>query len=538
MKHYLKFPLIFFVFSLTLLGCAGSQITKMPLVTVDEIPLKSSELSDDQMKTWSYLDLVHDTVPGMSVHKAYDEIIKNKKGNTTIVAVIDSGIDIEHEDLQNVVWTNQNEIPDNGRDDDQNGYIDDVHGWNFLGDGYNEQLEYVRLLANGNEDHPKFDEALEEYNEELQKYTSLKTQTDQFYQVLNMADETISKHLNNADYTKEDLDAIETDDPVLTQSVGIIKYILMGIGFEKVAEAKYEIKKDQHYIDERLNFNLNKTFQGRKTNDNIDDLSDMNYGDGNVMPIGPEEDHGTHVAGIIAAEQGNEKGIDGIANNVRIMSLRAVPNGDEYDKDIALAIRYAVDNGAKVVNMSFGKYYSPHSDWVRDAIVYAAKKDVLLVSGAGNESLDLDQKANYPNDQVDNGPEIADNYLTVGAINSRFGSEMVAGYSNYGKINVDVFAPGSDIYSLAPHDNYQFLDGTSFASPSVAGIAAIIRSLYPSLTAPQIKHIIMDSGLQLSALVEFGDKTYGKKPFKELSKSGKIVNLYNALIMASRALSL
>ncbi len=538
MKHSLKLPFIIFAISIALLGCSSSNITKMPLVVFDNTQLKSTELSDDEMKSWSYLDLVQDTVPGMSVYKAYDEIIKNRKGKTTIVAVIDSGIDIDHEDLQSVIWTNEDEIPDNGLDDDHNGYIDDVHGWNFLGQGYNEQLEYVRLLASNDENNPRYADAVEEYNKELEKYTSLKSQIDQFYQVLEMADQTISKHLNNADYTKEDLDVIETDDPILAQSIGIVKYVLLGVGFENIADAKKEISKDQININDRLDFNLNKSFKGRKTNDNIDDLSDTNYGNNNVKPISADEDHGTHVAGIIAAERNNDKGIDGVANNVKIMSLRAVPNGDEYDKDIALAIRYAADNGAKVVNMSFGKYYSPHSDWVREAIVYAAKKDVLLVSGAGNESLDLDQKEGYPNDQINNGPEIADNYLTVGAIEPQYGSKMVAGYSNYGKINVDIFAPGSDMYSLAPDNNYQFLDGTSFASPSVAGIAALIRSLHPSLTASQVKHIIMDSGLLLNINVVVGDSLYDKKSFDELSKSGKIANLYNALIMASRALNL
>jgi subtilisin family serine protease len=219
------------------------------------------------------------------------------------------------------------------------------------------------------------------------------------------------------------------------------------------------------------------------------------------------------------------------------MSLRVVSNGDEYDKDVALAIRYAADNGAKVVNMSFGKYYSPHSDWVRDAIVYAAKKDVLLVSGAGNESLSLDEKPNYPNDQINNGPEIADNYLTIGALEPKFGSEMVAEYSNYGKINVDVFAPGSEIYSTIPGNNYEFFDGTSMASPAVAGIAGLIRSQYPSLTASQVKRIIMDSGLLLTTKVEVGETSNQLFPFNELSKSGKIVNLFNALIMASGQIS-
>lgn len=548
----------------TLVGCAGSRPLSLPLVTVEQVPQKVSDLSENQLENWNSLDLIKDTIPGMSVNKAYGEIIKNKKGKTTIVAVIDSGIDIDHEDLENVIWTNPNEIPNNGKDDDNNGYVDDIHGWNFLGDAYNEQLEYVRLLVKGDISDPDYSRAEKEFEEELEKYTKLKNQYnnyqnqyaeykknyEQLLEKLKVTDEAISKHLNTKDYSIEDVAVISDTIESLKEPVSIMKYVL-GLGFKTASDAKMEIQdglnqinedlkrldKAQVEINERLNFNLNKELKGRKTGDDPDDISNIYYGNNNVKPTGENEDHGTHVAGIIAAERNNGKGINGVANNVKIMSLRAVPNGDEYDKDVALAIRYAADNGAKVVNMSFGKYYSPHSEWVREAIVYAAKKDVLLVSGAGNESLDLDQKPNYPSDQIDNGPEVADNYLTIGAIDPEYSSGMVASYSNYGKINVDVFAPGSEIYSTVPNNNYEFFDGTSMASPAVAGIAAIIRSQYPTLTASQVKYIIMDSGLLLTNKVEVGENPNDLRPFNELSKSGKIVNLYNALIMASKQLN-
>lgn len=548
----------------TLVSCAGSRSVSLPLVAVNQVPQKVTELSENQLENWNSLDLIKDTIPGMSVNKAYDEIIKNKKGKTTIVAVIDSGIDIDHEDLENVIWTNPNEIPNNGKDDDNNGYIDDIHGWNFLGDAYNEQLEYVRLLVKGDTSDPEYTRAEKEYSEELEKYTKLKNQYnnyqnqyaeykknyEQLLEKLDFADEAISKHLNTKDYSLEEVDGISDPTESLKEPVSIMKYVL-GLGFKTASDAKNEIQDGLNLINEdiknleralvdvneRLNYNLDKNLKGRKTGDDPDDLSNIYYGNNNVKPTGENEDHGTHVAGIIAAERYNGKGMNGVANNVKIMSLRAVPNGDEYDKDVALAIKYAVDNGATVVNMSFGKYYSPHSDWVREAIVYAAKKDVLLVSGAGNESLDLDQKANFPSDQVDNGPEIADNYLTIGAIEPEHSSGMVASYSNYGKINVDIFAPGSDIYSTVTNNNYEFYDGTSMASPAVAGVAALIRSQYPSLTASQVKHIIMDSGLTLTNKVEVGENPNDLRPFNELSKSGKIVNLYNALIMASKQLN-
>ncbi|HEX9825104.1 MAG TPA: S8 family serine peptidase [Flavobacteriaceae bacterium] len=564
MKQPFKFFIITILIFYILVGCGSSRILKIPLVVVDNVPLKASELSENELKSWGYLDLAKDTVPGMSVNRAYDEIIKTKKGKTTIVAVIDSGIDIDHEDLENVIWTNPNEIPNNGKDDDNNGYVDDVHGWNFLGDAYDEQLEYVRLLTKGDTSNPDYERAEKEYEEELQKYTRLhneynnyqnqyreyKKNYGQLLEKLNAADEVIAKHLNKREYSKDEVNDITDLSQAMQESVSVMKYIY-STGFNSAADAKKEIEAGLNQINddlqqleeslvdinERLNSNLNKDLKGRKTNDDPDDLSDVGYGNNNVKPIAENEEHGTHVAGIIAAERNNNKGINGVANNVKIMTLRVVSNGDEYDKDVALAIRYAADNGAKVVNMSFGKYYSPHSDWVRDAIVYAAKKDVLLVSGAGNESLDLDQKANYPNDQVNNGPEISDNYLTVGALEPKYGLDMVAEYSNYGNINVDVFAPGSDIYSTIPNNNYQSFDGTSMASPAVAGIAALLRSQYPGLTASQVKHIIMDSGLLLTTKVEAGETSNKLIPFNELSKSGKIVNLYNALILASGQIS-
>jgi subtilisin family serine protease len=244
--------------------------------------------------------------------------------------------------------------------------------------------------------------------------------------------------------------------------------------------------------------------------------------------------HGTHVSGIIAAQRNNGIGMDGVANNVKIMAVRAVPDGDEYDKDIALAIRYAVDNGAKVLNTSFGKYYSPHADWVYDAIKYAASKDVLIVNAAGNDGLDLDTVNVYPNDQFDNGSEMADSFLTVGALNFKYGSEMVANFSNYGKTNVDVFAPGVKIWATTPLNTYEFLQGTSMAAPEVAGVAAMIRSYYPNLSAAQVKQILMDSGLSSNTKVVLGGDPSNTDSFSNISKSGKMVNMYNALIMADK----
>ena len=415
----------------------------------------SASLSDYNKNKWQHLDPVDDSVPGMSVEKAYNELIKNQKGEVVIVAVLDSGIDIDHDDLKENIWKNINEIPGNKIDDDNNGFIDDIYGWNYLGEAYFEQLELTRLLGKGT-DFPEKEEAQKDYD----------------------------KRFANA------------------RSENIKKYY------------------------------LNFDFRGRTTGDDPDNFDEVDYGDNNVKHIRPDESHGTHVAGIIAASRNNGFGIDGVANNVKIMSLRVVPYGDEYDKDVALGIKYAADNGAHIINTSFGKGFSPHSDKVREAIAYAASKDVLIVNAAGNDNDDLDVVPVYPNDSFKNGPEVSDNFISVGALNPYFGKYLKAGFSNYGKINVDVFAPGVNIRSLVPENKYDSFSGTSMASPGVAGVAAVLKSYFPKLKANELKKILIESGIEVNSDVRINSEI--KKGFGEISKSGKIVNLYNALIYASK----
>lgn len=533
MKLFRSFAIVAFV-ATTFFNCGSSSgVISTPLENIDALPLKVSELTEAEKQHWSHLDLKNDTIPGMSVDRAYEEIIKNKKGTTTIVAVIDSGIDIDHEDLQGAIWTNKKEIPGNGIDDDKNGYVDDIHGWNFLGDGYDEQLEFARLLAKGDTSHPRYAEAQAELKSEYDKYQGIKTNYEQFLQQIKNADDALTKETKNPDYTEKDVEAISTNNQTLQQYIAVAKYVY-SMDFKTLKTAIADINEGLEDINDRLNYNLNVDFKGRKTGDDPDTMDEKYYGNNNVKPVKPSESHGTHVAGIIAAIRNNGKGANGVANNVQIMSLRAVPNGDEYDKDVALAIRYAADNGAKVINTSFGKSYSPHSDWVRDAIVYAASKDVLIVNAAGNDALDLDTKDVYPNDAIGTGPEVADNFINVGSIDSKYGSDMISGFSNYGKVNVDIFAPGGQIYSTMPGNNYKAMGGTSMASPAVAGIAALIRSQYPKLTAPQVKKAILDSGLPLTTKVIVGGDPSNIRPFGDLSSSQKIANAYNALILASQ----
>ncbi|HPE83065.1 MAG: S8 family peptidase [Aequorivita sp.] len=548
-----KITLFAVAISTVLAGCgSGAAIVATPIQNIDSNPLKIIPLTDEQLKHWPAMDLVKDTVPGMSVDKAYSEIIKKRKGETVIVGVIDSGVDIDHEDLKNVIWNNPGEIAGNGIDDDKNGFVDDVHGWNFLGDIVGENMEYVRIIrkfkpkfegkseasisAADREDYAIYQKAKAEYDKEFSETTTNKARYEQIISQLKPTHEAMAKKLGKENYTKEDLAAIKNPSSQEQQQIAMLNQMLNFA--DSVPEVLEELESGIKYFNGRLdnNFNLMKDFRG-VLGDNPEDIADNIYGDNNVAGPDPTREnvkHGTHVAGIIAAQRNNGIGMNGVANNVKILVVRAVPDGDEYDKDIALAIRYAVDNGAKVLNTSFGKYYSPHADWVYEAIKYAASKDVLIVNAAGNDGLDLDTVNIYPNDQFDNGSEMADSFLTVGALNYKYGGEMVANFSNYGKTNVDVFAPGVKIWSTTPLNTYEFLQGTSMAAPEVAGVAAMIRSYYPGLSAKQVKQILMDSGLSINTQVVLGGESSNTESFSNISKSGKMVNMYNALIMADK----
>lgn len=504
-----------------------------PIESADQLPTRKSALAESSLQRWSHLDVLKDTVPGMSVDRAYQEIIKDKAGKKVIVAVIDSGIEVDHADLKTQMWVNPKEVANNGKDDDKNGYTDDIHGWNFLGETNEEQLELTRIVSRGDDGSAEYKRAVKELEEKRAELEPLKARLNSMQEV----HDKVAKYLKKETFNKADLDKISADAPADIAKAKNMAYALVSGG----KEANEYLKDFASYVNGQLDYNLNPDFKGRKTGDDIFDINDKIYGNGDVMGDRDHAKHGTHVAGIIAQTRDNNIGGDGVAsNNVEIMSVRAVPDGDEYDKDIALAIRYAADNGAKVINGSFGKYFAQNSQWVMDAIKYAAKKDVLIVVAAGNDALDLnpasgEEVKRYPNDRIEGTKtEIADNFLVVGALNPSFGEKMVANFSNFGNVDVDVFAPGVKIYATVPHGKYEYLQGTSMASPNAAGVAAMIRSYYPSLKAAQVKKIMMDSGVAVNKqVIVSGDKD-DKRNFQDISTSGKFVNLYNALIMADK----
>lgn len=532
----IKNPFLLLVSAAVLTGCA-SPLSKIASTSFDtmpkDLPENFEKIPDEQLKTWPHQEVSN--FPGIGLAGAYDLLKQIKTSKKVIVGVIDSGIDINHEDLKNVIWVNPNEIPNNNIDDDNNGYVDDVHGWNFLGDINQENLEFVRIYKTKDSSNPDYEKVKKMYDEEYQKALDEKEFFEKLHQMVLSADEALKKNLQKGKYTSEDISKIETTDIALQQYIEFMKQMLGNVGNSENLKTELD-EALKHYVS-KLNYHLNLEFNPRKDilKDDENDFTKTGYGNGNV--IGPDLEgslHGTHVAGIIGAQRDNNLGMNGVANNVAIMAVRAVPDGDEYDKDVALAIRYAVDNGAKVINTSFGKGFSPHKDKVYEAIKYAASKDVLIVNAAGNDSKDIDFEKTFPNEEVD-GKEISDNFLTVGALNYEYGASLVASFSNYGKRNVDVFAPGVKIWATAPNNSYKFLQGTSMASPEVAGLAALIRSYFPNLTASQVKKVIMQSGLKPNIKVYVGEEEGRKKvDFSELSSTGTIVNARNAVILAAK----
>ena len=511
---------------------------------------------------WFTLDPTKDKVQGTGGDEALSRLkAQGKKGQTIIVAVLDSGVDYKHEDLKDIMWINPGEIAGNGVDDDQNGYIDDIHGWNFLGgkDGKNVEhetleitREYVRLGKRFKGTDPKnlngaaaaeykyYEEVKTAYEDQRREAENGKAQIDKQINIVADAFTTVEKAIGKKDFTAEDLDKVNPGaNNQLKEAVALLQRV-MGNGISSRADLEEQRKEGSEYFDGQLQYNLNPDYNPRTmVGDNPEDLSSRNYGNNDYQ--GPDASHGTHVSGIIAAKRGNGVGINGVADNVRIMSVRCVPDGDERDKDVANAIYYAVDNGASIINMSFGKGYSPQKAYVDDAMRYAADHDVLLVHAAGNDAENNDTDPNFPNDAYKTPVKAGlfkkeknvSTWMEIGALSWKTGEKRVAGFSNYGKKNVDLFSPGVAIYSTTPGNKYASFQGTSMAAPAAAGVAAILRSYYPDLSANQVKTIMLQSVLPQEGEVTKPGTTE-KIKFSDLSVSGGIVSATNAVTLAEK----
>ena len=492
---------------------------------------------------WSHGDIVTDTVVGISLDQAYAFAKEhNKISKQVIVAIIDSGVDTAHEDLADNLWVNPKEIPFNGIDDDENGYVDDVHGWNFIGgaDGKNvdgDTWELTRLYrvykkrfgVKTKKEVSKEDQAdFAEWQRVKKDYAKQRTEAEEVVENYNLylgAIENSNKVLNEylgEGFTKEDVEAIKTDDDQVKWAMQMYEY------FEGDPEP---IKEGLKYYNELLSKKLNPFFFTRDiVGDDVNDINDIHYGN-NDYTAGTSS-HGTGVAGIVGAVRDNGIGIQGIVENVRIMVVRVVPGGDERDKDVALGIRYAVDNGAQIINGSFGKSYSPHKEFVDSAIRYAERHGVLIIHAAGNSAENNDVVTHFPTSEYAKGKTV-NNWIDVGASSKNLGLSLPASFSNYGRKTVDIFAPGVNIRSTSPKNKYGVSSGTSDASPVVTGVAALVLSYYPNLTAVQLKEVILESSRKYpkeKVSLPGDDKKTTK--FKKLCTTAGVVNAYEAMKLA------
>lgn len=524
--------------------------------------LAQIQYDPERLKDWHLRD-TKSQVPGTGVEEAYKTTLKGKTSHEVIVAVIDGGVDIHHEDLQGKIWINPREIANNGLDDDKNGYVDDIHGWNFIGNAsgnnvHHDTYESVRTLATlkkkyANTDPSKLDKAArteyDQYLSLLQDIENKRKDAEEQWKELRKNEtillevlEAIKKELGALPLTKSNLERVDTSKNIY---VNIGQKILLSVleeephinSFDQINQSvKQQYGEPRAALEAKFLYQYNTEFDSRTiVGDHYENPEERFYGNNDVK--GPDAFHGTHVAGIIAANRENNAGMNGIARDVKIMALRAVPDGDERDKDVANAIRYAVDNGARVINMSFGKGESPYKKVVDEAIRYAEKRDVLLVHAAGNSGEDNDATLHFPVKTLDRKglfvKKKVRNWLDVGALSFTMDEDLVASFSNYGKKSVDIFSPGVRIYSTAPENKYEFADGTSMASPVIAGVAALIRSYYPKLSSKQVIKAILKNGTESDQKVNrpgSGEKV----TLSQLCKTGSYVNATKALEAASK----
>ena len=492
--------------------------------------------NEDPLKHWWHKDLETDSIPGIGLERAYAEIIPGKEWNEVIVAVLDTKMDIDHEELRDQIWVNEDEIPGNGIDDDQNGFIDDVNGWNFLGNTQGgevpyqltEEIRVIRKYENENSSAnniPVDSTSLKLY---LKAKESLAKLREESLEDIHLMDSLLRAFVE----TRDTLDVIfkgNTYSPAELDSLGNTMPE-MAASFAWLGRMQAFDVDEQDFIDYR-EFSQNALDQ--MYNSDVDDRKNVNGGNSKVKDNSMPFQHATPVAAVIAASRNNDIGLAGISNKIRVMPIVMVAAGDEHDEDVAKAIHYAVDNGADIINMSWGKYYSSQTNLVRDAFEYAALNDVLLVSAAGNEGKNIDLETFYPTDYF-NKEEQFENFMNIGALNHALDSTLVARFSNYGKTQVDMFAPGDRIYSAEPDNKYSYTRGTSFASPLVAGSAALLKGYYPKLSAAEIREILLASGdtVDLMVLRPGAEEEDPLIPFASLSKTGKILNVYRALLMA------
>ncbi|GAB3888857.1 S8 family serine peptidase [Spirosoma agri] len=538
---------------LTYVGCISLLLISLTVQA-------QSRLSQRQPpRDWPYLDPTTDSIAGISLYKAYD-FLKGRPSVPVIVGVIDSGVDVAHEDLRDVIWKNPNETPGNSTDDDKNGYTDDVSGWNFMGakDGTTYEYDqpeitqtYILLKAKYDQaDRAKLSPSEKRQYDTYQsakkiflpRYRAARPKriafadTTLFWKAANK----IASLLPDSGLTQQKIRTVDVGNDSLALTVRGLLANAYTPAYGSFANYGQLIRKNwvrfRTITASDAEIAYNPDYNPRAAiGDNPADPTERYYGSPTLV-IGQSQElalHGSHVAGIIAAKRGNDIGIDGIADNARIMTVAVVPaNGDERDKDVANGIRYAVENGAKVINMSFGKRLSPFKEQVDAAIRFAEEHDVLIVHAAGNNGENFDSIPAYPSARYENG-KVAKNVLVVGNNTWRLDERLVAGSSNYGAQTVDLFAPGTDILSTVPNNKYAVFSGTSMSAPHTAGVAALLRSYFPDLTAVQVKEILKKSSYKPRFTVHKPGWSGQSVPFTSLSSTGGLLNAYEAVKMAA-----
>ena len=540
---------IILLFLIVLFGCKTNKVFKPIILNKDIDTLLVNHKVNKNFKNWEFKDVVLDSVVGISLYRAYDSILNNKDSKSVVVALIDMTVEVNHLGLKKSIWVNSKEKV-NGIDDDNNGYVDDIRGWNYIGNnkGQNNEFvnyEYTRILKKylpnfkdsiivhksltDSLEYAIYIKALEKYNKRLEY---AKNEVD-YINMVSKSKSDAEKLISNFIKTNLTIEILDSLKGVYPKDAKLQKAIKRKSNFIKYGYSDEFVKDYKLKAKERINKLLNLYYNDRIIQeDNSGVINNICYGSYMFNTNTTLLDHGTKMAGIIKKV--------GFKNEIQIMPLTISSYGDEHDKDIALAIRYAVDNGAKVINMSFAKEFSTNLNWVLEAIKYADKKNVLIVSAASNDGINLDKLINrkFPNDHsLKNNIEVSNNFLTVGSSNYKFGKSLKSSFSNYGNNEVDVFAPGQQIYTTFPKNKFDMsYGGTSSATALTSGVAALLFSYYPKLSASEIKDILMNSGLEFSIKVKTPIKTDNmlETPFNQLSKSGKIINAYNAIVSAEK----
>ena len=511
-------------------------------------------MQDKDLMTWYHKDFATTNVYGINTQNAYKFLdSKGLKPKTVIVGVLDSGVQVDHPGLIKNMWTNVNEIPGNGKDDDGNGYIDDIHGWNFLGgkngDVYDDNLEVTRVVKkyqsvfegpNSTENkanQAKMPEEFAMYMKSKDIYNTKGNEAKQGYETYKKIQgliPTMITMLNGQNLTPEVIAAIKPANQEQAMALSVLGQVSKNPAaagkspaeVQKFLEKEMNSAVDYFEVQATKQYNLEFDPRAEIVGDNYDDYTQKSYGNNHYGD--PKGEHGTHVAGIIAGLPQGKEIQYGVGYKIaKIMAVRAVPNGDERDKDVANAVRYAVDNGAKILNMSFGKPVSPGKNVVWEAFKYAEDKGVLLVKAAGNDNEDIIENVYFPTNfkEATDAKPFINNMIVVGA-STNDNEFLRADFSNYNQKMVNVFAPGEKIYSTVPTSKYEYLQGTSMASPVVAGAAAVLLAYMPNLTPPQIIESLVKSANKSTVNAMIKSNTNNK--FDMISEAGGVIDLKKA----------